>query len=28
MFYAFLIVAGILYISWYVYKRRKDHHLY
>ncbi|TCW53670.1 hypothetical protein EC917_11090 [Bacillus thuringiensis] len=28
MFYAFLILAGILYISWYVYKRRKDHHLY
>ncbi|OOR22726.1 MULTISPECIES: restriction endonuclease [Bacillus] len=28
MLYAFLIVAGILYISWYVYKRRKDHHLY
>ncbi|AYF06479.1 MULTISPECIES: restriction endonuclease [Bacillus] len=28
MLYAFLVIAGILYISWYVYKRRKDHHLY
>ncbi|MEB9907858.1 restriction endonuclease [Bacillus anthracis] len=28
MLYAFLVIVGILYISWYVYKRRKDHHLY
>ncbi|PDY44774.1 restriction endonuclease [Bacillus pseudomycoides] len=28
MFYAFLITTFILYFAWYVYKRRKDHHLY
>jgi len=28
MLYVFLIITGVLDISWYVYKRTKDHHLY